>query len=31
MKLKKQEEAQKIIFLLLDLDKNDHIGARRLL
>lgn len=31
MKLKKQEEAQKIIFLLLDLDKNDHIGARCLL
>ena len=28
MKLKKQEEAQKIIFLLLDLDENDHIGAR---
>ena len=31
MKLKKQEEAQKIIFFLLDLDKNDHIGARCLL
>lgn len=31
MKLKKQEEAQKIIFLLLDLDENDHIGARCLL
>ncbi len=31
IKLKKQEDAQKIIFLLLDLDKNDHIGARCLL
>ena len=31
MKLKKQEEAQKNIFLLLDLDENDHIGARCLL
>ncbi len=31
MKLKKQEEAEHFISLLLDLDKNDHIGARCLL
>ena len=30
-KLKKQEEAEHFISLLLDLDKNDHIGARCLL